>query len=382
MLWRTVSLASAIAIALCFVAEGGSQPASGAPPIVPTVDHHQHLVSPAVAALDNRHLFKAAPVPAEIAQVIRGLEAHWNDKLALAPLFTANAAVNTLEGKWKRGRDAVADFLSRRFRAAYRFVPIDVALSQSNARLGGNLVRGDGAEAKVIGVFALVLDKEGDRHWRISTEFAAFPGPPVEQTESAADLVRYLDEAGIKRAVVLSDAYFFDSPRDAPDQISFDKLRAENDWTAAQVAQFPDRLVAFCSLNPLSEYAIRELDRCAASGKFKGLKLHFGASAVDLLNPTHVAKVRAVVAESNRLRLPLIVHVRASMTDYGARHARVLLDRIVSAAPDVPFTIAHLWGGEAFSDEALAIYAHAVASHDPRAKKLYFDIAELAVVAA
>src|SRR6185295_362697 len=141
------------------------------------------------------------------------------------------------------------------------------------------------------------------------------------------------------------------------------------------VAQFPNRLVAFCSLNPLSDYAIKELNRCAASGKFKGLKLHFGASAVDLLNPKHVEKVRAIVAEANRLRLPLVVHVRADYNNYGAAHAHVLLDKIVSAAPDVSFTIAHLWGGEAFSDEALAVYAHAVASRDPHARNLYFDIA-------
>ncbi|MFL6690863.1 MAG: amidohydrolase family protein [Alphaproteobacteria bacterium] len=349
--------------------------------IVPLADYHQHLLSPAVAELENRHLFQSAALAVDLKQVLQSFEAHWNDPKGLADLFTADSATNILDGGWKRGRQAVADYQSKQFRAAYRFVPIDVEVTGKDAHLAGNLARGQGVDAKIVGLFALVLAKEPDGKWRIATEYNHFPGPTPEERETAADLIHYLDDAGIRRAVVLSDAYFFDSPRDAPDRISYEKLRAENDWTAEQVAQFPGRLVAFCSLNPLSDYAIKELDRCAASGKFKGLKLHFGASAVDLLNPAHVAKVRAVVAEANRLRLPLVVHVRADSTKYGAPHAQVLLDKIVPAAPDVSFTIAHLWGGEAFSDEALAVYAHAVASRDPRTKNLYFDIAELAMVA-
>lgn len=372
----------AVAICLFAVANIPSASAADAPAIVPLVDHHQHLLSPAGAELENRHLFESAPVPADVQQVLQQVETHWNDAKGLAPLYTVDSATNDIvKGGWKHGREAVADYQSRQFRAAYRFVPRDVDVTGKDARIAGNLVRGNGDDAKAVGIFALVLQKESDGKWRIATEYNHFPGPTAEQPETAADLIHYLDDAGIRRAVVLSDAYFFDSPRDAPDRISYDRLRAENDWTAEQVAQFPDRLVAFCSLNPLSDYAIRELDRCAASGKFRGLKLHFGASAVDLLNPVHVAKVRAVVAEANRLRMPLIVHVRADYTKYGAPHAHVLLDKIVSAAPNVSFTIAHLWGGEAFSDEALAVYAHAVATHDPHAKNLYFDIAELAMVA-
>jgi predicted TIM-barrel fold metal-dependent hydrolase len=47
----------------------------------------------------------------------------------------------------------------------------------------------------------------------------------------------------------------------------------------------------------------------------------------------------------------------------------------------VPFQIAHLWGGEQFSADALAVYADAVSSGDPRTKNLYFDVAEVALVA-
>ena len=83
-------------------------------------------------------------------------------------------------------------------------------------------------------------------------------GTPI----SAAELVQYLDEAGIKRAVVLSTAYSFSNPtRKVPNDAEL--VRADNDWTAEQVARYPDRLIGFCGINPLKDYALGELARCA-----------------------------------------------------------------------------------------------------------------------
>jgi hypothetical protein len=66
----------------------------------------------------------------------------------------------------------------------------------------------------------------------------------------AADLIAQLDAAGIKRAVVLSTAYIFEQPSRNIDNAA-EKLKRDNDWTSRQVAQFPDRLIGFCGLNPL-----------------------------------------------------------------------------------------------------------------------------------
>ena len=74
--------------------------------------------------------------------------------------------------------------------------------------------------------------------------------PPI----SAADLMKHLDEAGIARAVVLSTAYSFSNPARKVDN-DYEFVRADNDWTAAQVSQYPDRLIGFCGLNPLKDYA-------------------------------------------------------------------------------------------------------------------------------
>ena len=76
-----------------------------------------------------------------------------------------------------------------------------------------------------------------------------------QQPVTARDIVALLDSAGIRRAILLSVAYIYGSPARTIDD-EYTKVRAENDWTAAQAAAYPDRLLAFCGFNPLKEYAL------------------------------------------------------------------------------------------------------------------------------
>jgi predicted TIM-barrel fold metal-dependent hydrolase len=145
------------------------------------------------------------------------------------------------------------------------------------------------------------------------------------------------------------------------------------------VSKFPDRLAAFCSFNPLKEYALAEIERCAKLPNVKGLKLHFGNSGVEVLNPEHVEKVRRVFASANEHRLAIVVHLWTLEKTYGRKHAEAFLNQILPAAPDVPVQIAHFaGGGPGYSDEALEVYAEAIAKGDPRTKNLYFDFATVA----
>ena len=89
--------------------------------------------------------------------------------------------------------------------------------------------------------------------------------------------------------------------------------------------------------------------------------------------------MRRVFEAANRHRLSIIAHVRADQT-YGREHAEILVNQILPAAPDITVQIAHLWGGEAFSESALTAYADAVLAHHPATRNLYFDLAELELV--
>ena len=202
----------------------------------------------------------------------------------------------------------------------------------------------------------------------------------------AADLIAYLDAAGIARAAVLSTAYQFGNPNRPPVENEYAKVRAENDWTSQQVARYPLRLRGLCGVNPLRSYATEEIERCAKDSSLaSGLKLHFGNSDVDLDNPAHVQKLQRVFRTANEHRMAIVVHMRSSITmrrAYGAKEARVFLTEVLPSAPDIPIQIAHLTGGGTYddpaTDEAVSVFADAVARRDPQMARVYFDVSGLA----
>lgn len=225
---------------------------------------------------------------------------------------------------------------------------------------------------------------QADHHQHLMSDAAvrqvSAPGRRPEEPLSARQLIEMLDEAGIRYAVVLSGAYYFDGVDQLVHPGVYEKVRAENDWTAGQVAEFPERLVAFCSFNPVADHALPELRRCAESRKFAGLKLHFASTGTTITDPDHLKRVRAVFRAANALRLPILAHV-AAREGYGREHAEIIVNQLLPEAPGVPVIIAHLWGGGAVSEPALAVYADAVSSGHPAAKNLYFELAQASLVA-
>ena len=212
------------------------------------------------------------------------------------------------------------------------------------------------------------------------------PGPDQLRELPAQALIAHLDAAGIRRATVLSVAYMFGSPaRQVADE--YVKVRAENDWTAEQAGRYPDRLRAFCGFNPLKDYALRELERCAAHpGLRHGIKLHFGNSDVQLDKPEHVARLQEVFRAANRHRMAIVLHLRASVSlkrPYGAAQARAFLEELMPLATDIPVQVAHLAGtGPGYVDppanEVMGVFAEAAARKDPRTRNLYFDVSSIA----
>lgn len=209
---------------------------------------------------------------------------------------------------------------------------------------------------------------------------------PGTETIAADDLVALLDSAGIRRAVILSVAYQFSNPNKPPVENEYAQVKAENDWTSQQVARYPDRLRGFCGVNPLKEYAIEEIGRCSKDPRLRtGLKLHFGNSDVDLDDPRHVARVRAVFRAANDHGMAIVVHMHPSVNrhrPYGAAEARTFLSEVLPAAPDVAVQIAHLAGAGGYDDpgddEALGVFVDAIAKQDARMKHVYFDVSGVA----
>ena len=112
----------------------------------------------------------------------------------------------------------------------------------------------------------------------MSPELASLLAGPGAPASTADDLIDRLDEAHVRQAVVLSLAYMQVLPDDAA-------IRAENDYTAAEVRKYPDRLIGFCGVNPLRASALDEIDRCADDLGMRGIKIHLPSSGVDLKLP-------------------------------------------------------------------------------------------------
>lgn len=348
-------------------------------PIVPLTDHHTHIWSFNASALITDPLLSEIELPAELKQLLRKKEQFGGkDKnpAALADLYTKDTLVlNPSNPSWLRGQNAIA-YITNSTQVAH-LVPTAYEAGDSNGYVAGYEAVVQGSSAKYVSNFLYVIRKETDGKWRIASETFTLKGPTVANAITTEQLIKEMDTAGVKRAAVLSVAFWYGKyNRKVEDE--YVKVRAENDWVAEQIAAYPDRLIGFCSFNPLKDYAIEELNRCAQNPGFKGLKLHFGNSGVDVLNPQHVEKLRVVFRTANERRLPIIVHLWTS-GKYGREQAEAFLNQIIPAAPDIPIQIAHMAasGPNYHSDEAFEVYATAAARHDPRMKNVYTDVASM-----
>jgi predicted TIM-barrel fold metal-dependent hydrolase len=212
------------------------------------------------------------------------------------------------------------------------------------------------------------------------------PGPDALREIPVTELIALLDEAGIRRAAVMSTAYMYGRPSRVVED-EYARVKAENDWTAAQVANYPDRLRAFCGFNPLKDYALAELERCAAHPQLRtGIKMHFGNSDVQLDKPEHVARLKEVFRAANRHRMAIAVHMRASISlerPYGEAQARAFLEQLMPEATRTMVQVAHFAGsGPGYEDppanEVMRVFAEAAARKDPNTRNLYFDVASIA----
>jgi predicted TIM-barrel fold metal-dependent hydrolase len=370
--FRLTALASALA---CGIPPLSAQSDSA---LRPVADHHAHLQSRAAWWLFHGVL-PVVSLPAGLDHVLRAFESGWlsRDKSEIAALFSENGMLRW-DDDWARGRRAI------RIALLGKVGPLKLRAQgfeqhDSLAYIAGAYGFYRDTTWVDQGRYLLTLRKTPQPPWHIAVAFlgnTTAPLPPAGDPVTADHLIAQLDSAGMRRAVVLSLAYQFGAPyRKLEDELA--KVRAENDWVGQQVARYPERLVGFCSFNPLKDYALGELERCTKNSQLKGLKLHFTNSDLDLRNPEHVERLRAVFRLANASRFPIVAHIRTLNPEYGQRDAGIFLREILPEAPDIPVQLAHLAGWAGYgpeTDAALAVFAEAIAAGDRRTANLYFDL--------
>lgn len=193
----------------------------------------------------------------------------------------------------------------------------------------------------------------------------------------AIDAIRALDEAGLGRGLIFSLAHLFASPAMGYQEDVAAAVRAENGYAISEARQYPDRLIAFVSVNPLHPGSEAEIRHWARQGA-RGIKLHMGSSGMDLRNPEHVDSLEAIFRLAGELRLPVAIHLRPQPPhEYGPQDARMVIERLLPAAGNVPVQIAHFGGGGGYDGESFGVmdaFARAVEAQDPGLDNLYFDL--------
>lgn len=193
----------------------------------------------------------------------------------------------------------------------------------------------------------------------------------------ASDAIRALDEAHVSKGVVLSCAYLYGLPslHLNPRQIA-EGVRRENEFTAAEIAKYPSRLIGFLSVDPLEDSAIAEMRHWQGSHQFAGLKLHFTASAVHMRDESERRRVSATFAEAAAEHLPIVVHIGGG--DFNATDAELFIRHVLPSAGDSWVQIAHAGGGLPIHDgnhvRVLRVFADHIAKDDPATRHVLFDL--------
>lgn len=193
----------------------------------------------------------------------------------------------------------------------------------------------------------------------------------------AADAVYALDAAGISRGVVFSSAYLYGLPALAlAPQLVERYTRLENEFTAAEVARYPEQLTGFLSVHPLSGSALDEIAHWRGNNSLVGLKLHLTASGADLRNEKHRVQLKRVLRAAAAQTLPVVMHIGGG--SFGTAETRLLIEELLPSVGDGFVQIAHAAGGypvmEGRQAEILNEFADYIERDDPRTRHLFFDL--------
>ncbi len=343
--------------------------------VVPVADHHQHVVGPAaVAAIGVQVPVAPVKLPPDLARVIEAREAASGTRDI--GIYTPDAQILDIserEDHWVKGSAGLQRMIEA-YQPDTPFTPTAYNVDGTSAYIAG--VIGSKPTAPIMH-FMFGLRKD-DGRWRIAVEYATIK-PPLEFAGplTADRTIQVLDDAGIAKAAVLSVAYWFgDGANRGTLTEEYAKVREENDWMAAEVARFPKRLVGFCGVNPIRDYAVDEVRRCAKLPGIKGMKVHFGNADVDVTSADHRGKLQKFFREANANGMAIVAHLWISDRSYGARHTRIFVDSILPHAPAVTVQVAHLGGAGRYAyDSVTQVFVDAIQSGKSTMNNVYFDLA-------
>jgi predicted TIM-barrel fold metal-dependent hydrolase len=201
--------------------------------------------------------------------------------------------------------------------------------------------------------------------------------PEVFSKPTATTVLRMLDQAGVKRAVLISSGHLFLTGGKLADKATEAReLRDENRFVVDTALASHGRFIAFIDVNPLDPNAEDELAYWKGKPGVSGIKVHLGAAGFHASSPEQVATLAKFFAEARDAGLPLAVHLRGG-GPFPKAEVETFVAKVLSQAGDLPVQIAH-GGGYAGADPAtidsLSAFGDAIARKAPGTDNLVFDI--------
>jgi len=167
-------------------------------------------------------------------------------------------------------------------------------------------------------------------------EFELLYNHPKSRLAGAEELIAAMNEQGVDQAVV------FGFPWKNPKTLS-----DHNDYIAESVEKYPTRLIGFCCLDPFSEKAAAEAQRCLA-GNFAGVgELAYYQSGFD---ERSIERLEPIMEICRKADVPVLIHTNKPIGhNYPGKVPMTFpqLYGLIRKFPENKIVLAH-WGGGLF----------------------------------
>ncbi len=207
--------------------------------------------------------------------------------------------------------------------------------------------------------------------------------PFSRSDDNYSDIGVILKNTATKQIDLISMAHVYSSEEFGGFRNERELVEAENSYVAAARDKHPKNVRAFCSVDPLRDYALEELERCRTQLKMDGIKLHHNANQVYLTVPAHLAMVKKAFEFAAQHRLPIIMHFDNSHRRFGEPDIKLLTGSILKELRPVNLRIAHFGTSGGFSARTRAFINSFIAELDSNKSltkhRITFDISAVAL---
>jgi len=173
---------------------------------------------------------------------------------------------------------------------------------------------------------------------RHDTTFRSLFVDPKAKFSTVEGLIESMDSAGVDVAVCAG--FGWTDPEIATES---------NNYNISATQQYPDRLVAFCSVNPLwGEAAVQEVERCHEAGALGIGELHPNTQGI---LDADLAALAPVFDKAKELEMPILLHASEPVGHGYPGKGTVtpdLLMALVNAFPNNKLIFSHFGGGLPF----------------------------------